>query len=211
MVKQNLSCLFARTPQRGPLNVVAVLWASTLLFWGCATVSPPTPIPTQPPAASAAPSKQPPAQWQCDPTADKAMENGDIETGLHEHARFVAQHPENPLGHYHMGYAFGQVGEIQQEIAHYETALALGYIHNEQLFFNLAMAYSELGQFDKAVSAFQKALALEPDSVDTLSELGRIYHETGDIENERRTLVRLLKLEPDNPETRKRLKKLPEK
>jgi tetratricopeptide (TPR) repeat protein len=147
-------------------------------------------------------------KWQCSAKADEAMKNGDMETGLREHARFVADHPKNPLAHYHLGYAFGQMGDIESEIAHYEVAVSLGYTHDEQLFFNLGMAYGELERFNKAVDAFEKVLALTPDSMDALIELSIIYRELGDVNKEQRILNRRLKMEPDNKSIKNRLNKL---
>lgn len=177
--------------------IYAVLFSMVLN--GCAIK------PAGPPASAAAPAKAVRQQWQCDPEADKAVESGDIEAGLHAHARFVTEHPDNPLARYHLGYAFGLAGDIAHEIAQYEAALSLGYIHDEQLFFNLGMAYAETGQDSKAVDAFEKALALDPDSIDTLSELEVMYQKMGEIRNERRILERHLELEPDNDAVRQRL------
>jgi tetratricopeptide (TPR) repeat protein len=185
----------------GLMSLAPVVIAAVLIF-GCAGK---TPQPAAP--ATSTPLKSHP-QWHCSPKADQAMADGDIETGLHEHARFVAKHPENPLAHYHLGYAFGQTGDIKQEIAHYEEAVSLGYDDNDQLFFNLAMAYGELGQLEKAVAALEKSLAIAPEAVDTLTELSRLYREADDKKNERRILERLFELIPENATIKQRLKEL---
>ncbi len=179
-----------------------VTLAVSMVVLGCAA-SPPKTSPVAPPA----PPKK--TEWQCSQAGDRAMEEGDIETGLREHARYVVDHPNNPLAHYHLGYAFGQIGDIEHEIAHYEAAISLGYLHNGQLFFNLGMAYSETAQYNKAIESFNKALNLEPNSIDVLMELSRIYHEIGDVRNERVILKRHLKLEPDNQSVQQRLENLP--
>ncbi len=179
-----------------------IILAAGMILWGCAA-SPPKTSPVAPPA----PPKK--AEWQCSQTADQAMEEGDIETGLREHARYVVEHPNNPLAHYHLGYAFGQMGDIEHEIAHYEAAISLGYLHNGQLFFNLGMAYSEIAQYPKAIESFNKALKIEPESIDALIELSRIYHEIGDVHNERTILKRHLELEPNDESVQQRLEALP--
>lgn len=202
MARHNSSFLLFANKMWGIFKATAPVLIAIILTFGCAakTPQPAPPVPAAPP--------QNPPQWQCNEKADKAMEYDDVETGLHEHARFVAKHPRNPLAHYHLGFAFGQVGDIKQEIAHYEEAVSLGYDHDEQIFFNLAMAYAELSRFDKAVNAFKRALVLNPDSVDALAELVKIYEEIGDSQNERRMLERLLELEPDNDIAKQRLKKI---
>ena len=185
------------------LKSISGLLILIVILSGCAAKTPK-------PAIIPAPKTEAFKKFQCDREADKAMEEGDIETGLHKHARFVARHPDNPLAHYHLGYAFGQMRNIKQEIAHYEKAVSLGYTHNDQLYFNLAMAQAELGRYDKAIAAFKKALAIKPDAFDTLLELGNIYRHLGDPQNERRILLRCLKLQPDNEAIKVRLENLPD-
>jgi tetratricopeptide (TPR) repeat protein len=177
-----------------------------IVLGGCAAKIPrPGPVKNIPPPQNL-------KKFQCDREADLALERGDIETGLHKHLRFVAEHPGNPLAHYHLGYAFGQLRNIEQEIAHYETAISLGYTQNDQLYFNLAMAQAELAQYHRAVASFKKALKIDPNAMDTLLELSGVYRQIGDIENERRILERCLKLKPDSETSKiikKRLESLP--
>ena len=174
-----------------------------LALSGCAH-----PPPTRPPETEVA--SQESDEWYCDPSADAAMKRGDFESGLNQHARFVADHPDNALAHYHLGYAFGQMGNIEQEIAHYETAVSLGYHHNEQLFFNLAMAYGEVRRFDDAIEAFKKVLALDAEADDALFELSGIYREIGDLDRERQTLRRYLNRVPEDEYILNRLDQLNE-
>jgi tetratricopeptide (TPR) repeat protein len=188
------------------LKSISGLLILILILNGCAARTP-KPVPSK---IIPAPKTKAFGKFQCDREADKAMEKGDIETGLHKHARFVTKHPDNPLAHYHLGYAFGQIRNIKQEIAHYEKAVSLGYIYNDQLYFNLAMAQAELGRYDQAITSFKKALAIKPNAFDSLLELSNIYRHIGDAQNERRILMRCLKLEPDNETIKTRLESLPE-
>jgi hypothetical protein len=84
------------------LKSISGLLLLILIFNGCAAK---TPKPTTSKIIPA-PKTKVFGKFQCDREADKAMERGDIETGLHKHARFVVRHPDNPLAHYHLGYAF---------------------------------------------------------------------------------------------------------
>jgi tetratricopeptide (TPR) repeat protein len=187
------------------LKSISGLLILILILNGCA-VRTPMPAPSK---IIPAPKTKAFGKFQCDREADMAMEKGDIETGLHKHARFVVRHPDNPLAHYHLGYAFGQMRNLKQEIAHYEKAVALGYTHNDQLYFNLAMAQAELGRYDQAIASFKKALAIKPNAFDALLELSNIYRHIGDPQNERRILIRCLKLQPDNDSIKARLENLP--
>lgn len=194
-------------------NLINVIWAGfksilallilIIILNGCTTKTPkPATSKFNPPKAL--------EKFKCDRSADQAMEMGDIETGLHKHAFYVARHPDNPLAHYHLGYAFRQMRNIKQEIAHYEKAISLGYTQNSQLFFNLAMAQAELSRYDKAIASFQMALAIDPNAIDSLLELSNIYRHIEDTQNERQILERCLKLQPDNDSIKKRLESLPD-
>ena len=188
------------------LKSISGLLILILILNGCAARTP-KPVPSK---IIPAPKTKAFGKFQCDREADKAMERGDIETGLHKHALFVVRYPDNPLAHYHLGYAFGQMRNIEQEIAHYEKAVSLGYTQNDQLYFNLAMAQAELGRFDEAIVAFKRALAIDPNAIDSLIELSNIYRHIGDPKNERRILLRCLKLQPDNETIKARLESLPD-
>ena len=206
MVKRNLSNFCQINIIWILLQLISSILIAVIILNGCA-VKTPKPAPTK----SITPAKDL-AKFQCDRDADLAMERGDIETGLHKHARFVAKYPDNPLAHYHLGYAFGQMRNIKQEIAHYEKAISLGYTQNDQLYFKMAMAQAELAQYNKAIASFKKALKIDPNAMDTLLELSRIYQQIGDVQNERRILERCLKLKPNNETTetiKKRLEHLP--
>jgi tetratricopeptide (TPR) repeat protein len=148
------------------------------------------------------------AQWQCDPAADEAMRTGDEETGLRLHQQFVARHPDNPLAHYHLGYAFGRSGEIEAEIDHYEKAVSLGYDANDQLYFNLGMAYRELNHTDQAMTAFERVIEIDPHAVDAMLELARLRQQTGDKQGAYRLLQKAEALEPENEFVRQWLKAL---
>lgn len=207
MAKRNLSVFCQINIIWILLKLISSLLIAVFLLNGCAAKTPkPAPTKITPPAEDS-------AKFQCDRKADLAMERGDIETGLNRHARFVAKNPDNPLAHYHLGYAFGQMRNIEQEIVHYEKAVSLGYTQNDQLYFNLAMAQAELGQYDRAIASFKKALKIDPDAIDTLLELSRIYQQTGDVQNEQRILKRCLELKPNSTtmeEIKKRLENFPE-
>ena len=51
--------------------------------------------------------------------------------------------------------------------------------NNHQLFFALGSSYDNLDQFDKAVSAYEEAVAIKPDFFDALYNLGVLYYNKG--------------------------------
>ena len=113
-------------------------------------------------------------RWTCDKEADDAMQKGAYGSGIVLHQRFLQEEPENALAWYHLGYAYGQMGDHPKEAFHYEKAIALGFREN-RIFFNLGMAYGELNQAEKSIRAFRKALEIDPDSADNHFGLAMAY------------------------------------
>ena len=64
--------------------------------------------------------------WFCDEEADKAMVLQDYQTGILLHERFLEKDPTNNLAMYHLGYAYGQIGDHRQEVSYYKKAIASG-------------------------------------------------------------------------------------
>ena len=109
-------------------------------------------------------------KWICDNDADEAMKRNDYAAGISLHERFLEKNPENALALYHLGYAYGQIGDDLKEVSYYERAISHGF-KNDRIFFNLGMAYSDLNDLDKSVGAFRKALEIDPESADIHFEL----------------------------------------
>jgi tetratricopeptide (TPR) repeat protein len=116
----------------------------------------------------------PAKRWTCDRDADEALKRHDYGEGILLHQRVLEKEPENALAQYHLGYAYGQIGDHEKEIFYYEKAVGLGFT-KENIFFNLGMAYGELNQIEEAISAFHKALEINPDSADNHFGLALAY------------------------------------
>ena len=69
---------------------------------------------------------EPKKRWICDKEADEAMKRNEYEAGIILHQRFLEKEPENALALYHLGYAYGQIGEHLREVSHYEKAISFG-------------------------------------------------------------------------------------
>ena len=142
-----VSCL-SRLRTRSFFSLGGIL----LLCWGCAFVGP-----------VSQPAEQ---QWSCDPRADAAVHREDWPQALKLHLAFLEKNPVNGLAYYHLGYIRGRLGDRAMEAADYERAAACGYGKDDQLFFNLGMAYIELNQPESAIGAFQRAVDLNPGSAE---------------------------------------------
>lgn len=146
--------------------------------------------------------------WKCDKQADEALMNGDYESGILLHQQLLKKEPANALVHYHLGYAYGQISNHTMEVKYYEQAISYGYNWDDSLFFNLAMAYSELGMPQKAISVFEEALIINPESADSHFGLGLIYQAESAYQPAEREFLKAIKIEPTHLEARFNLSKI---
>ena len=139
--------------------------------------------------------------WICDEEADNAMRQQDYEAGILVHQRFLEKEPENALALYHIGYAYGQIGNHLKEVFHYEKAIALGF-GEHRIFFNLGMAYGELNQGKKSIRAFKKALDIDPDSADNHFGLAMAYQRNLDDKLAEEEFLKVIKIAPGHLDAR---------
>jgi tetratricopeptide (TPR) repeat protein len=116
--------------------------------------------------------------WVCNDEADRAMYMQDYQAGILRHERVLEKDPMNALALYHLGYAYGQIGDYRKEVFYYEKAIALGF-NSDHIYFNLGMAYGELSEIEKSISAFKKSLEINPESSDTHFGLAMAYYQKG--------------------------------
>ena len=146
----------------------------------------------------------------CDPHADKAIEDDDYETGIRLHLQLLQKEPENRQALYHLGYAYGHVGDHQKEVFYYEQAIALG-LKDESIFYNLGLAYVDLDQMENAVHAFKKAIEIDPGNLNVRYDMSRLYVALGDFQDARDQLLQILKIDPSYPEARELLDSIEKK
>ena len=71
------------------------------------------------------------------------MEN--YPAAIRRHLVVIREHPDNALAHYHLGFAYGVIGQHRQNSHEYRRAVELG-LDDWQLFLNLGLVYLEDGQ-----------------------------------------------------------------
>jgi tetratricopeptide (TPR) repeat protein len=140
-------------------------------------------------------------KWTCDNEADKAMKRNDYEAGIFLHERFLEKEPENALALYHLGYAYGQIGEHLREVPLYEKAIALGFIR-DYIFFNLGMAYGELNQTEKSISAFKQALDMNPGNADNHFGLAVAYQKNAADKLAEEEFLKAIEIDPRHVDAR---------
>jgi cytochrome c-type biogenesis protein CcmH/NrfG len=110
------------------------------------------------------------------------MQQQDYQSGILLHERLLEQDPKNALASFHLGYAYGQIGDHRKEVFYYEKAIASGF-NTDRIYFNLGMAYGELNEIEKSIAAFKKALQINPESSNSHFGLALAYYQNGFTDN----------------------------
>lgn len=139
----------------------------------------------------------PSRQWTCDEKADMAIKKGDYQSGMRLHRRILEKDPHHALASYHLGYAYGQLGQHTQEVHYYEQAVSEGYDQDADLFYNLGMAYGELNMPPKAVSAFKRAVALNPESCEYHYGLAIAYRVNSNTASAEDAFLKAIEIDPN--------------
>ena len=120
----------------------------------------------------------------CNVAADLNLGLEDYPRAIASHLKLVQSQPNNALAHYHLGFAYGMVGRVNEELAEYRTASRLG-LRNWDLFLNLGLAYLGQRELAPATEALETAARLGPEHFEAHYNLALAY------ESERRPAAAL--------------------
>jgi Flp pilus assembly protein TadD len=140
----------------------------------------------------------------CDPLADYFLGMEDYSEAARRHQQVIKEHPDNALAHYHLGFAYGLMGQHQQELAEYKKAVQLG-LSDWDLFLNLGLLYLEAGQLDTATKVLQLATLLAPERAETHYNLGLAYERRGKLKPAEQEILLSLQLDPSQIDARNQL------
>ncbi len=132
----------------------------------------------------------------CDPLADYFLGMEDYPEAIRRHRAVIQQHPGNALAHYHLGFAYGLMGEHQLELSEYQRAISLG-LDDWQLFLNLGLLYLDNGQLRDATEVLRLATLLGPDHPEPHFNLGLAYEKRGMLESAEQQMLLSLEIDPD--------------
>jgi len=166
------------------LSALMILYLVTVTA-GCRSVPRPEPAATT-------------ERWVCPEFADLPLRLGLYEEAIKEHRRVLLEEPGNALAHYHLGYAYGQVGAQPLEVEEYKRAVDLG-LAREDLFYNLGMAYAEAGALVDAEQAFSRAVTMAPANGENRRALGMVYYDRHLFQEAIASCERATLLEPESP------------
>jgi len=131
----------------------------------------------------------------CDVTADGALTAQDYPTAIGLHRRLLRSEGNNALAHYHLGFAYGMVGQISEEIGEYREAIRLG-LNTWDLFMNLGLAYYDHHELANATAALQTAVSLGPGHAETHFNLAVIYERENRLNEALEEIIAALLLAP---------------
>jgi Flp pilus assembly protein TadD len=156
-------------------------------------------------APAGAPPEMPLTLLMDDPEADAPLLRGDWEEAVRLHRALIEKQPDNGRVHYHLGYAWGQLGKFSEEIAAYREAVRLG-VREGLLYYNLGIALATVREdYDGAIAAFQAGLRLTPDDPELWYNLGVAHLSKRDFVPARDALLAALKRDSDHLEARNNL------
>jgi len=135
----------------------------------------------------------------CDPLADYYLGMEDYPEAIRRHLIVIQREPSNALAHYHLGFAYGLLGEHRQELSEYQRAVNLG-LEDWQLFLNLGLLYLENGQLRDATEVLRLATLLAPDRPETHFNLALAYERRGMPERAEQEVLVSLQIDPDQPD-----------
>jgi tetratricopeptide (TPR) repeat protein len=99
------------------------------------------------------------------------------------------------------------MGDPIREVSYYEKAIALGY-KESHIFYNLAMAYSQINQIEKSIEAFKKAIETDPNNAEYYYGLAMAYDEKDQRKLSIEALLKALEIDPEHEEARRLLHRL---
>jgi Flp pilus assembly protein TadD len=135
----------------------------------------------------------------CDAAADYPMLTENYPEAIRLHLRVLAEHPDNALGHYHLGFAYGMLGDHAQELVQYRKAADLG-LERWDLFVNLGLANLEAGDLEAAAAALTEAVAIQPNRPEPHFNLGLVYERRRMLPQAEREFRTSLRLDPHQPD-----------
>jgi tetratricopeptide (TPR) repeat protein len=140
----------------------------------------------------------------CDAVADFYLGAENYPQAIQRHLIVIQHDPGNALAYYHLGFAYGMVGDHQRELDDYQKAVGLG-LSNWDLFVNLGLLYLESGRLESASQALQLAELLAPYRAETHFNAGLLDERLGAYQKAEQELLLSLKIDPNQNDARNTL------
>ncbi len=156
------------------------------------------------PASGRAAGSQDADKQVCDPVADYFLGMEDYPEAIRRHQMVIRAHPTNALAHYHLGFAYGLMGQREFELKEYQKAVALG-LNDWELFLNLGLLEFDSGYLRTATEVLKLATLLGPQRPETHFNLGLAYERGGMFAEAEQEMLLSLQLDPRQADVRNSL------
>jgi tetratricopeptide (TPR) repeat protein len=137
----------------------------------------------------------------CDVGADYSLGVEDYTEAIRCHVQVLKDHPDDAVAHYHLGFAFGMVGNTKAELGEYQHAEALG-LTSWDLFLNLGLAQLENGDLDAATDSLRRAVLFGENHPESHFNLALVDERRGMLANAEHEIRASLLLDPEQPDAR---------
>lgn len=193
--------IFSLRGYRGPRGILKLLsfWRSGICSLALIALVIQSPISARASAKSNSSDEE-----VCDPLADYFLGMEDYPEAIRRHRVVISDDPSNALAHYHLGFAYGVVGQHREELAEYQKAIELG-LDDWQLFLNLGLLYLESGQTRDATQVLRLAALLGPERPETHFNLALAYERRGALAQAEQEALMSLQIDPSQPDARNTL------
>ncbi len=138
-----------------------------------------------------------PEEQICDPIADYYLGMEDYPTAVKLHLAVIRRHPDLALAYYHLGFAYGELGDHKRELVDAFRLATLLAPTRYETHYNLGLVYERLGALAKAEQEILLSLRLQPDQLEARNTLGVIYAEEGNYVRARQEWAELSDAYPD--------------
>jgi len=133
----------------------------------------------------------------CNVAADYMLGLENYPETIRLHQQVLVQHPYNALAHYHLGFAYGMMGDSSEEIDEYQKAVTLG-LHSWDLFLNLGLAYAARGELSESAKALERATLLGPERPEAHFNLTLVYEAEHRLSQALKEITISRRLSPEN-------------
>ena len=107
--------------------------------------------------------------------------------------------PDNYMGHYDLGNALLQKGNVDDAIAHFQRALQIK-ADSAEVCYDLGNALLQKGNVDEAITQYQKALQINPDFAGAHNNLGNVLLKMGNVDEALAHFQKALQINPNSVE-----------
>ena len=128
---------------------------------------------------------------------------GDIQGAFPHFSWAVKLKPENPESHNNLGLALMHFGRMDEAIHQYEIAVSIK--DDSAMRTNLANAYAQVKQYDKAIENYKHAIMLSPDNASAHCNMGYSLMQVGKLDEAVTEFQNALKIDPNMTQARQDL------